>query len=106
MDKTMLEQRIEERAEQRFTKEFNNLIQELINNPICKGLKVTIGEEDIPLANFGSNYGLLNGSVTINKNSKHTNLEVVKERLLIQYKQEETDAILNKLSSLDYLFQG
>lgn len=104
MEKTILEKRIEERAHERFNKDLKTLVDLIHHHPIGGQLTVTIGDRNIPIANFGQNYGLLNGRGIHNQNSEHTNLAIVKENLIEKYKKEETDEILNKLDGLNYLF--
>lgn len=104
MNKTILEKRIEERANERFEDDLRKFIDFLLGHPISKELRVKIGEENIPIANFGSNYGLLNNEGLHNRHSAHTNLEIVKRNLIEKYKKEETDKILEQLESFNYLF--
>lgn len=103
MDTSRLEQRIEERAEERFNKEYNELVKYLINHPIGKGLTIRTTGVSIPLADFGSNNGLLTRDLLANTNTIFTNLASLKSRLMVQYKNEETDSILSKLDKLDSL---
>mgnify|MGYP001268906130 CR=1 FL=1 len=104
MNKTILEKRIKERAEERFDKEFRELVNYIYTHPIGGRLKVKIGDSDIPIVNFGRNYGLFNEEGIQNKRSDNTNLQSVKMSLLKEYEKEETDEILKKLENLDYLF--
>lgn len=104
MDKTILEKRIKERAEERFDNEFREFVKYIYNHPIGGRLKVKIGDSNIPIANFGRNYGLFNEEGIQNKHSDNTNLQLVKMSLLREYEKEETDEILKKLENLGYLF--
>lgn len=82
MDKTILEKRIKERAEERFDNEFREFVKYIYNHPIGGRLKVKIGDSNIPIANFGRNYGLFNEEGIQNKHSDNTNLQLVKMSLL------------------------
>ena len=104
MDKTFLETRIEERAEERFEKELIDFASFIMHHPLAGKLRVKIGDENIPIANLGQNYGLVNTKGLKNKNSEFTNLAEVKDELVEKYKKEETDMILNKLTTIEYLY--
>lgn len=104
MEKSEFEKRIAEKAEKRFEDEFATLVRYIYSHPIGKYLKVKMGEEEITLANFGGNYGLMNESNLANKNSRLTNLAAIKEDALKQYRQEEVDGILARLENFKYLF--
>ena len=99
----MLEQRIEKRAEKRFNTEFIELIKYLNNHPIGKGLTIRTTGVNTPLVDFTSNNGLLTRDLLANTNTIFTNLASLKSRLMVQYKNEETDSILSKLDKLDSL---
>lgn len=104
MDKTVLEKRIEERANERFEKEFKEFVNYVYLHPVGKRLTITIGDRNVPIVNFGKNYGLFNEDGLKNKRSENTNLQLVRDQLLEEYRKEETDDLLNKLDSIGYLF--
>ena len=106
MDKTMLEKRIEERAEKRFTDDLRSLINDIQKNPIGKSLTILINGKPVELADSGINFGLINNNSTKGKYVLNTNLKEIKEKLVDEYKKEETDSILDKLTNIDYLFQN
>ena len=106
MDKTMLEKRIEERAEKRFTDDLRSLINDIQKNPIGKSLKILINGDPIELADSGINFGIINNNSTKGNYVLNTNLKEIKEKLVDEYKKEETDSILDKLTNIDYLFQN
>lgn len=106
MDKTMLEKRIEERAEKRFTDDLRSLINDIQKNPIGKSLTILINGKPVELADSGINFGLINNNSTKGNYVLNTNLKEIKEKLVDEYKKEETDSILDKLTNIDYLFQN
>lgn len=104
MEKTILEKRIEERATELFNKEFSVLIKFLNDNKISRQLKITINEKEIPLCNFGQNYGIFNSVMNQNKESAVSNFEKVKESLIKEFIKSETDRVLSSLENINYLF--
>lgn len=106
MDKTLLEKRIEERAEKRFKDDLRILINDIQKNPIGKSLTILINGKPVELADSGINFGLINNNSTKGNYVLNTNLKEIKEKLVDEYKKEETDAILDKLTNIDYLFQN
>lgn len=106
MDKTMLEKRIEERAEKRFNDDLRNLINVVNTNAIGTKLTLLIDGKPISLAKPSNYKGIINEKALDAEFAKHTNLKEVKEILIEQYIKEETDAILDKLTNIDYLFQN
>jgi hypothetical protein len=106
MDKTLLEKRIEERAEKRFKDDLRILINDIQKNPIGKSLTILINGKPVELADSGINFGLINNNSTKGNYVLNTNLKEIKEKLVDEYKKEETDSILDKLTNIDYLFQN
>ena len=104
MDKTFLEKRIEERAEKRFEEELITFTNFVVRHPIGGEIRVKMGDDNIPLANFGRNYGLVNANGLKNSMAEMTNLADVKAKLIEKYIKEETDAILAKLTNIEYLY--
>ena len=105
IDKTFLEKRIEEKSNERFEKEYREFVNFILNHPIGRLLTVHIGDENIPISNFGGNYALFNEIQSENKRHIHTNYEEVKKQVVEKYKKEETDNLIEKLSSIHYLLQ-
>ena len=62
-------------------------------------------DKDIPIANFGRNYGYFNGDQESNSRNKHTNFDQVKEKVIEEYIKEETDRILERIGQIDYLYR-
>ena len=104
MDKTFLEKRIEERAEERFEEELIAFTNFVVRHPIGAEIRVKTVDDYIPLANFGRNYGLVNATCLKNSSAEMTNLAEVKARLIEKYVKEETDVILKKLTTIEYLY--
>lgn len=107
MDKSFLEKQINDKAKKRFHEDMSELVLYIHNHPIGNKLKITIGEKEIPLANFGSNYGIINQDPTsyYSRSSESINIKETKEKVIELYKQEETKAILKKLDNISYLFE-
>ena len=104
MDKTFLEKRIEERAEERFEEELIAFTNFVVRHPIGAEIRVKMVDDYIPLANSGRNYGLVNANGLKNSSAEMTNLAEVKTRLIEKYVKEETDLILKKLTTIEYLY--
>ena len=73
---------------------------------LARALTILINGKPIELANSGINFGLLITGSTKANYAHHTNLKEIKENLIDQYIKEETDAILDKLTNINYLFQN
>lgn len=104
MEKSEFEKRIAARAEERFDEGFKELVMYINNHPIGSRLKIVVDGKEITLANFGTNYGLMNATGLQNSNAKLTNLETVRSKMLEEYRQKEIDEILSKLDNFSYLF--
>lgn len=105
MEKTILEKRILEKAEERTKKEYEDFINFLQKNDFGRELEVFVNDEiSIPISNFGCNYGLFNHDCLRNSNVNITNLEKVYNEILEKNIKIVTDEILNKLKSIEYLF--
>lgn len=105
MDKTFLEKRIRERAEEQFEKDYEHILNQIVHHPIFGKLKIKQEDKDIPIANFGCNYGYFNGDQESNSRNKHTNFDQVKEKVIEEYIKEETDRILERIGQIDYLYR-
>lgn len=105
VDKTFLEKRIENKAREEFEKEWNSFVDEMYRHPIFKHITIKINEKDIPLATFGINFGVFNQEQDKNPRNKFLNFEDVKEKVIQEKIKEKTDELLNKLSSVNYLFE-
>ena len=110
MNKTYLEKRIEKKAHDRFMKEYIDATDIIARNPILKVLKIEVDGKMIPLHQFGTNRGLLNGNqyneYRKNSLSEKTNTDFIKEELVKKYIEEETDSILNELSNIKFLLES
>ena len=105
MDKTFLEKRIENKAREEFEKEWNDFVIQMYNHPIFKHITIKIEEKDIPLATFGVNFGVFNQEQDKNPRNKFLNFEEVKEKVIQEKIKKETDELLRRLSSVNYLFE-
>ena len=107
MDKSFLEKRINGKAEERFHEDMRGLVDYIYNHPIGRKLKIKIGEKEIPLVNFGRNYGIINQEPTqdYSRVSDVINIIETKGEVTEIYKQEETEVILKKLDNISYLFE-
>lgn len=107
MDKSFLEKQIDNKAKARFHKDMSEFVDYIHRHPIGNKLKIKIGEKEIPLANFGANYGVMNQDSRndYSGSSEVINIKEAKEKVIKKYKQEETEIVLNKLDNLSYLFE-
>lgn len=105
MDKTFLEKRIENKAREEFEDEWNDFVIQMYNHPIFKHITIKIEEKDIPLATFGINFGVFNQEQDKNPRNKFLNFEEVKEKVIQEKIKKETDELLDRLSSVNYLFE-
>ena len=105
VDKTFLEKRIEEKARKEFEKEWNGFVDQMYHHLIFKHITIKINEKDIPLATFGINFGVFNQEQDKNPRNKFLNFEEVKERVIQEKIKKETDELLDRLSSVDYMFE-
>ncbi|MDS1015258.1 hypothetical protein [Lentilactobacillus buchneri] len=111
MDKSILEKRIHDKAEERADKYFEEISEffyqheELVANG-QEGLVLKPISENKSI-NFRSPYcddeSLFNSQDTL---SKYTNWQDIRKELVEKYEKEETDNILNKLDSINYLLEG
>ena len=105
VDKTFLEKRIENKAREEFEDEWNDFVIQMYNHPIFKHITIKIEEKDIPLATFGVNFGVFNQKQDKNPRNKFLNFEEVKEKVIQEKIKKETDELLDRLSSVNYLFE-
>ena len=106
MKKSFIEEKILEKAKERFQKEYFGALKMLRDNPVLKRLK--IGEFFLcaeggycPATDLMRNGGLAVDSLL----RRETNINKLESDLIEQYRQEESDELFNKLSSVEYLFQ-
>ena len=105
MNKTFLEKRIENKARKEFEKEWNGFVEQMYRHPIFKHITIKIDGKDIPLATFGVNFGVFNQDQDKNPRNKFSNFEDVKEKVVQKKIEEETEELLYRLSSVNYLFE-
>jgi len=105
MDKTFLEKRIEEKAREEFKKEWNDFVEQMYRHPIFKHITIKIDGKDIPLADFGINFGVFNQKQDENSINEFLNFEEVKDKVVQEKIKKETDELLNRLSAVNYLFE-
>lgn len=105
MDKTFLEKRIENEARKEFVKEWNGFVEQMYRHPIFKHITIKIDGKDIPLADFGVNFGVFNTEQDENPRNEFLNFEEVKDKVIQEKIKEKTDELLNRLSAVDYLFE-
>lgn len=90
MDKSFIEKRIEERATAIYDKELKKLNEYITANPIGSRIKI----ENEPLASHHSSAFL--------KNSEK--MKTIKEQRLKELIEIETDELLKRLETINYLF--
>jgi len=105
MDKSILEKRIHDKAEERADNYFNEIRgffhkhDELANELI---LTKTIENVYFLTSHFGGS-GMFDNQESL---SEHTNWQDIRKKLVEKYEKEETDNILSKLNSINYLLEG
>ena len=105
MDKSFLEKRIHDKAEERADNYFNEIRgffhehDELANELI---LTKTIENVYFLTSYFGGS-GMFDNQESL---SEHTNWQDIRKKLVEKYEKEETDNILSKLNSINYLLEG
>lgn len=105
MDNAFLEKRIEEKAREEFEKEWNDFVNQMYKHPIFKHITIKIDGKDIPLADFGINFGVFNQKQDENPRNIFLNFEEVKDKLVQEKIKNKTDELLNRLSAVNYLFE-
>jgi hypothetical protein len=104
MDKTVLEQRIKERAEAKFRKQFEDAVKKLRDDPILSRLTISPHNKSLVLVNGG--YGVCYATdmfYTLKESDllrASTNFSDIKEALVAENIQSETDSILSNLEVL------
>jgi len=106
MDKSVLEKRIHDKAEERadrYFREFNNFFHE--HSELVNELVLTNSKEKIYFKTdaYGDGNGMFDRQKILNK---YTNWQDIRNELVKKYEKEETDNILDKLDSIDYLLEG
>lgn len=105
MDKSFLEKRIHDKAEERADKYFetirsffgsNGSKRELANKLALK----PSSKEKLYFRTDRSGSGIFDNQESL---SKHTNWQDIRKELVEKYEKEETDNILDKLDSINYL---
>ena len=111
MDKSILEKRIHDKAEKRADEYFKEISgffyqhEELVANgreglvlkPIAENMSIQF------ISPFSNDESLFNNQDTL---SKYTNWQDIRKELVEKYEKEETDNILDKLDSINYLLEG
>jgi len=77
----------------------------MYRHPIFKHITIKIDGKDIPLATFGVNFGVFNQDQDKNPRNNFFNFEDVKEKVIQKKIEEETEELLYRLSSVNYLFE-
>lgn len=102
MDKSILEKRIHDKAEERADKYFEEINNFFTQHQDLRHLFLESGHESIALTGYGDHSGLFNTQSNL---SQYTNWEEFKKHLVSKYEKEETDNILDKLDSINYLLE-
>ena len=106
MDKSILEKRIHDKAEERADKKFEMIRlffrdeKELVNHLVLK----TNGKEKVYFKT--DSYGGRGIFDSQDNFSEYTNWQDIRKKLVEKYEKEETDNILSKLDSINYLLEG
>lgn len=110
MDKSVLEKRIHEKAEQRADKYFDEISEFFYQHEelVANGrdglvLKNIVKNRTIRFRSpFTDDESLFNSQDNL---SKFTNWQDIRQELVEKYEKEETDNILDKLNSINYLLE-
>lgn len=106
MDKSILEKRIHDKAEERVNKYFEGISEffyqhkELVNELILINNKKKVY--------FKTDYHNVGSGIFDSQESlrEHTNWQDIRKKLVEKYEKEETDNILDKLDSINYLLEN
>ena len=105
MDKSVLEKRIHDKAEERADEYFNTIRSffrnesELVSRLV---LKPSSTEKLYFRTDYNSGSGIFDSQESL---SEHTNWKDIRKELVEKYEKEETDNILDKLDSINYLLE-
>lgn len=111
MDKSILEKRIHDKAEERADKYFEEVRSFFESHDELsyfnhEGLYMNSSDNGTPKIYFKSRYSDVNGIFDSQKElSKFTNWKDIRDELVKKYEKEETDNILSKLDSINYLLE-
>ncbi len=105
MDKSVLEKRIHDKAEERADKYFANIrLFFRAEGDLVNKLALTNSKEKIYFKtdSYGG-HGMFDSQESL---SEYTNWQDIRDELVKKYEKEETDNILSKLDSINYLLEG
>lgn len=104
IDKTTLENRLRDKSEARYYNEKTKALNFIKENQILNSLNIKIyfkKEDDKIVTNEVSLAELIED---IHHYEEETNYKELKKQVMKNFENEEFDNILNKLSTLDYIF--
>lgn len=103
MELNTIQEKINKKAEERLQKDLTEAVRALDKNPILRGLRIKIGEESVKLYEFGHNgifCELHSGAYIGKKIEQLTNYETIRENLLKEYVEQETNALFDKIDEI------
>ncbi len=106
MDKSILEKRIHDKAEERADKYFEMISSFFRNERELRSalvLKPNSKEKVYFRTDYNGGSGIFDSQDIL---SKYTNWQDIRKELVEKYEKEETDNILSKLDSINYLLEG
>lgn len=106
MDKSALEKHIHDKAEERADKYFQTIRSFFMNESELVSrlvLKQSSKEKLYFRTDRNGGSGIFDNQESL---SEHTNWQDIRKELVEKYEKEETDNILDKLDSINYLLEG
>lgn len=107
MEKSYIEKVIKKKAEDRFNTEWNEAVALVADNPILRRVYIETPDTDggMPEKVYLYESGGENRMI-LSKTSGRIDFENIKKQMVEIYEKEETEALLNKLDAVKYLFEG
>lgn len=105
MDKSVLEKHIHDKAEERADKYFENIRLFFSDEgALVNKLALTNNNEKVYFKtdSYGGRRGMFDNQDNLNE---YTNWQDIRKELVEKYEKEETDNILDKLDSINYLLE-
>ena len=107
MEKSYIEKVIKKKAEDRFNTEWDKAVALVADNPILRRVYIEIPDTDggmpekVYLYESGGGHRMI-----LSKTRGRINFENIKKQMVEIYEKEETEALLNKLDAVKYIFEG
>ena len=102
MNNEQFNERIEYKAKTNFVSDRDLMFKAVKNNPILNKLRFVLDNKSIGIIELID----AQNNIIREIQDKYTNYNALRQKLLEDYKQKETDEIFNKLNNLEYLFNN